>query len=114
MNLANERASEPSSRSKALALERLHLARSFLVNPDVTCGSSLNNQKQIDSYVSSCFFRLDAMNKANELRRDREAGKALESGTPLNSSLYRFGKALKDLGPHMHLVRRHVEDALRK
>ena len=114
MKLAIERASEPASKSKALALERLHFARSFLVKPDVTRDSSLNKQKQIDSYVSRCFFRIDGTNKAKELRRTREASKARESGTPINSSLYCFGKALKDLGSHMHLVRRLVEDALRK
>ena len=108
-------AGTPTPKSRALALERLRFARSFLVKTDVTVyDSPVDRQKQIDSYVSRCFSKVDAMNKANDLRRHREAGDVLESGIPINSSLYRFGNSLKDLRPKLHLVRTHVDDALRE
>ena len=108
-------AGTPTPKSRALALERLRFARSFLVKTDVTVyDSPVDRQKQIDSYVSRCFSKVDAMNKANDLRRHREAGDVLKSGIPINSSLYRFGNSLKDLRPKLHLVRTHVEDALRE
>ena len=106
--------SDPGSRrAQQAALKRLQRAREVQL-----CGKTLyptqkDRQQRVESFVNRAYFRLDAMNQATRLRRQRDAGDALRTDAPVNTALFRFGDLLRDLGPQMHLVRRNVVEALR-
>lgn len=93
--------------AETAALARLRRAAA---SPSPVFTSPEETQRRVDSFVNCAFFKLDAANQARELRARRDAGDALRGGTPVNTALYRFGRHLHDLGPELHLVRKHAED----
>ena len=108
-----DRSDPRSNRAGHAALTQLQRAREVQL-----CGKTLyptqkERRRRVESFVNRAYFRLDAMNQATRLRRQRDAGDALRTDAPVNTALFRFGDLLRDLGPQMHLVRRNVVEALR-